>query len=139
MSYTLFCDPETDEGRSRTKQSFSEDANINNIMARWEATGMPPHDRNGPGVYADFSEAQEFSEAMIAVQNAQEAFMSLPASVRKFFEHDPAKLIAFVSDPANLPEAEKLGLLEKEKAEPGASHIPQGEASSEPKTPSEDG
>lgn len=137
MSYALFFDKDSEEGRSRTKQSFARDADINNIVARWRDTGLPPHDRNGPGVYADFTSAVAFDEAQVQIQAAQEAFMSLPAHVRSRFNNDPAELIDFVDQVDNLPEAEKLGLLRPEYAESGGSSAPQDEDPSDENCPDE--
>lgn len=96
---------------SLTKQSFSEDCDINVIMARFEKTGVLPSSVNDSPRYGDFSDVVDYDESLRVVMEADEAFMSLPAKVRARFQNDPSELIEFVRDPANMQEARDLGLL----------------------------
>ena len=48
---------------------------------------------------------------------AQDEFEALPAQIRARFDNDPAKLIEFLENSENRPEAEELGLVEKVAAE----------------------
>ena len=45
--------------------------------------------------------------------------MLLPAQMRSRFNNDPAELLKFIKDPANLDEAVKLGILVKKEAPKG--------------------
>jgi phage internal scaffolding protein len=96
---------------SRTVQSEAETVNINSIVARARAGGSVPGLEGRQPRYIDVSEVGDYREALHRVRAAQEAFMELPAIVRARFENDPARLLVFLGDPANRPEAEKLGLV----------------------------
>lgn len=96
---------------TRTRQSEAAACNINNIMRRYEKTGViPPAKRNA--FYADVSTMGDYRTALHQVQSAQDYFMSLPAKLRSRFENDAAAFLDFVSDPANRDEMVELGLIE---------------------------
>ena len=96
---------------SRTKQSFREECDINVLMAKYQKQGVISHVNPRQPVYADVTAALPFQEALAVVQAAQAAFSQLPATVRSRFENDPGRFVEFCSDPANLDEMGKLGLL----------------------------
>lgn len=100
------------QGESLTIQSMAEDADINVMMARFGVTGKMPENVRTP-TYGDFSGINDFQSAMNAITEAQEAFMELPASLRARFENNPQRLLEFVSNNDNIPEARKLGLLKE--------------------------
>lgn len=98
-------------GESRTKQAFRDECNINNIMRKFEKTGMVDHVRTVNGSYDDFTNTPvDYHDAMNIVVNAQNMFMTVPAKVRARFGNDPGAFISFVEDPANREECVKLGL-----------------------------
>lgn len=99
------------KGSSRTLQNFKDECNINNIMKKFERTGMLNHARQYEGGYGDFTDAPvDFQEAMNIVLDAEKMFATVPAKVRKEFDNDPGKFLAFVDDPKNLDRARELGL-----------------------------
>lgn len=100
------------ETHSLAKQSFAAECDINNILKKFEKTGMVEHVKQHHGHYGDFIDAPDYLTAMTAIVEAQEAFDSLPANVRKRFANDPAQFLEFVHDPDNRDEMQKLGLLE---------------------------
>ncbi len=102
----------TTPGKSRTHQSFADDADINTIMGQYRKTGFVTNVKLGTPVYADFSNADDYRTSVNEIKRAQNLFMSLPARVRARVDNDPAKLIAFVEDPANADELVQLGLAE---------------------------
>lgn len=100
---------------SRAKQSFSKDADINNIMGRYRRTGVlvDPTTVNvyrRPN-YGDFSDLVDLPVLLDRIREADRSFMVLPASVRERFDNDVSKLLDFVSDDKNVEEAVKLELL----------------------------
>lgn len=104
---------------SRTKQSFEEESNINNIVARYKKIGGDPDDLltptfapMSPKAFADVSAATDYHTALNVVAEAQERFDSLPATVRERFKNDPGDFAAFMADEKNLPEAVKLGIVQ---------------------------
>jgi len=82
---------------SLTKQSFQKECDINNIMARYQKTGVIEHFSRHAQQYSD-TDGQTFTEAMQTVANAQSMFEELPSKARAYFEHDPAKFLDFVYD-----------------------------------------
>lgn len=90
--------------------SQREESDINTIVKRFGLTGQIPQAQRMP-VYGDFTEGvSDYRTALDAVNAADRAFMSLSPDVRRRFGGDPQMLLEFVSDPANLEEARKLGL-----------------------------
>lgn len=120
---------------SLTRQEFAEECDINTIMARYNA-----HVIGGPGnlspvepMYVDFAEMpQDLMGYLEFMQNAENAFMSLPAIVRKEFDNNAHEFVAFASDPASLGQMREWGLAppakvpevprEQPPASPGASN-----------------
>lgn len=101
--------------KSRTQQQFKDECDINNILKKYVTTGEFTHLTKKNGVYADFSEIRDYRAMVDTVLYAQNAFMALPAEVRKRFDNDPGSLITFLQDPKNVEEATKLGLVEPKK------------------------
>lgn len=98
------------------QQHYKEECDINNILQKFSITGILPEAPLSPR-YGDFSGIGDYHTALNRVIAAQEEFEALPAQIRARFENDPAKLIEFLDDEANRPEAEKLGLVERAAAE----------------------
>lgn len=101
----------------RTIQSHAEDVDINVIMKRHAVTGTAPGARRIPE-YGDFSQVNDYQEALNQLVIAQEAFLDLPADVREEFANDPGRLYAFLHDPKNLERARELGLVDPEAPPP---------------------
>ena len=95
---------------SKTKQSFAEECDINNIVERFGLTGELPSGIDS-GQFATFESSISYHEAMNSVVQAREAFMQMPAHVRARFGNDPGAFVDFVQDDANRGEAERLGLV----------------------------
>lgn len=103
--------PSNTVGESMTDPSMVAECDINNILLRWQKTGVISHVSQYQGDYGDFlSVPQSYHEAINQVMAADEAFSSLPAAVRKRFGNDPALFLEFVGDPDNVEEMRELGL-----------------------------
>jgi len=96
--------------KSRTQAHFAEQCDVNNIVKKYKVNGFLSHTHGRQGVYGDFSNVTDYQTALQTVIDAQNGFMTLPASVRKKFENDPQQLLTFLSDPKNAQEAFDLGL-----------------------------
>ena len=96
-------------GLSRTKQSFKNECDVNNILKNYNKTGIMPENFN-PGEYRDL-DGTDYQEYMQTVASANSMFEELPSALRKRFKNDPAQLLSFVHDDKNVAEAHKLGLL----------------------------
>ncbi len=133
-----------DPGPGRTKQSFSEESNINLIMKKYEKTGMLDHLNQYEGRYGDFIAAPDYHTAMNSIRSAGEMFMQIPATIRAKFDNDPAQFLAFVQNPDNREQMVEMGLAHHDPADfpdnppPGVTEPggPSG-ASTDPAPPNE--
>lgn len=101
---------------SMARQEFADECDINGIMAKYEKTGMLPVN-GAQASYVDFTAVpSDLQEAMRVMMDADAAFMSLPASVRKEFENDALRFVEYAQDGANLEQLRQWGLAEPEKA-----------------------
>lgn len=130
---------EFDFSQGLTEQHHKDDCDLNIIVKNYVRTGQLPTNQSGPGVFGDFSGAPEdYAEAVRMLDEARTAFAALPSNVRKRFNNDPQQLFAFLDNPDNRAEAEKLGLVatvtddapetrnndSNEKRVPGAASAP---------------
>ena len=115
---------------------MSKDADINNIMKRYERTGLLDHVNQYQGDYGDYTNVPvDYHDALNFVRNSQEMFMTLPAAVRARFDNDPGAFLKFVEDPANADAMVEMGLATKvtDRQGEGASG---GSPEPSPETPS---
>lgn len=124
--------------KSRTKQSFEGETNINNIMRKYEKTGLIEHLNTHRGDYGNFLGYEDYHASLNRIRAAGESFMSLPPRIRTKFDNDPGKFMSFAQDPANLDELVEMGLAisrpgEDAPAPPGSE--PPADPSPEPPTP----
>lgn len=97
-----------------TKQSFRDECDINNIVSRWNKTGVVGSSfNNTPGYYGDVSNVADYHASLNLVLAATQGFNALPSSLRERFNNDPAQLLGFLDNPENRDEAIALGLVAK--------------------------
>lgn len=97
---------------SMTKQSFKDEVNINNIMAKFQKSGAITHYAKHAPNYGDATHI-ELHDALNVVADAETMFEELPSSLRKRFDNNPEKFLEFVQDEKNLEEMRELGLAKK--------------------------
>lgn len=102
------------EDVSLAVQSSKDECDINVIVKRYLKTGILPEVNRG--VYADISAITDLADCMHQAQEAEEAFMLLPAEIRREFDNDPRKLVAFAADDRNYDRAVELGLVEPKRS-----------------------
>ena len=98
-------------GTGKAKQSFKAECDINNIMAKYQKTGLLDHVQKHGAEYG-FATALDFTDAMFVIAKAETMFNELPSSTRTRFDNDAAKFLDFVQNPDNLDEMQELGLAE---------------------------
>lgn len=108
----LSCPEET-----KAQQHFKDECDINEIVRRFGVTGQLPVTLAQP-LQDEFVEVTDYQSALNALIAADDAFMALPAVVRKRFDNDPAAYVDFMSDPKNKDEAIKLGIIPTPPAQP---------------------
>lgn len=124
--YTVNTEP------SKTDQSQKKQCDVNEIIARYKKTGQVSHLAKNQGVYADISEIPDLLTATSNVQKAQDAFMTLPAKIRKMFDNDAIAFVNYMSDPTKVEEQIKLGLrdpLQKDESSSSSSSSPSQQSS----------
>lgn len=99
----------------RTKQSFRNECDINQIMRKYRRTGQltPAGIAARQVVFADVSEIGDYQECQQKIKDADFAFATLSAEVRSRFNNDPGELLDFCADSANKEEAIQLGIIQK--------------------------
>ncbi|QXP07986.1 MAG: internal scaffolding protein [Arizlama microvirus] len=101
---------------SKTKQSFADECDINNVLKRYASTGQLPSIAKSNPRYGDFSSPSDYQNSLNTVLYANEQFSSLPSSVRSKFQNDPIEFLQFAQNPENGAELVKLGLAEHKLA-----------------------
>lgn len=107
---TALCFPSSEGKFGRTKQSFKDECDINNIMSRFARTGVLDFAARNEPRYGDCT-GLDFTESMQRVAAANTLFQELPAKLRDRFKNSPAEFLDFVQNDANREEAMELGLL----------------------------
>ncbi|QXP08422.1 MAG: internal scaffolding protein [Arizlama microvirus] len=97
-----------------TKQSDAKDCDINSIFKKYERSGQLPDMIVRDGRYGDFSEVPDYQDALNIVKTAEDQFKALDVDVRNRFGNDPAAFLAFATDPRNVDELGRMGLLKPE-------------------------
>lgn len=100
----------------RTKQSFKNECDINQIMARYQKTGVLDFTAKHAPQYGDAT-GLEFREGLDVLQRAREMFADLPAKLRAQFNNDPGEFLDFVHNPENVEEMRQMGLLMPEPSQ----------------------
>ena len=115
-------------GESLTQQHFKRETDIVEIIKKHDRTGIIEHVARGVAQYGDYSEVNEYREALDMVNSATANFMNLPADIRKLFDNDPGAFFEFATDPKNEEKMQELGLAEKpEPVRPAADLLPAAE------------
>lgn len=107
------------EGPSMTRQEFAEECDINTIMKRYEGHGQSINGlpSNVEPMYVDFASAPTtLMDYLALMQNAENAFMSLNANVRREFDNDARLFVDFACNPDNLDRMREWGLAPPAKA-----------------------
>ena len=111
-----------------TEQHHKLECDINNIIKKYDRTGLITHVSKIEAKYGDLT-GMDFKIMRDQVANATSMFEALPAEIRKEFDNDPAKLITFMEHPGNRERAIKLGLIDGEWTEETdglGEHVPKG-------------
>jgi phage internal scaffolding protein len=111
------------EGESLTQQHFQPETDIKNIIKKHDRTGIIQHVARGVAQYGDYSEVNEYREALDMVNSANASFMELPAEIRAMFENNAGAFFEFATNPANADEMVQLGLKEAPPS-PEAEAVP---------------
>lgn len=103
--------PVDEDGRPiyMTEQGHKAECDVNNIIRKYDRTGLINHVNQFEAIYGDVSSI-DFREALDLNMRVGKSFNELPSAIRKRFDNDPAAFIAFIEDPKNHEESVTLGL-----------------------------
>lgn len=128
ISVDLSHNPEIPERKSRVKQEFENETNINSIMAKYKKQAIAPQYYDAAAKFGDFSQVPTFQEMNEKVIAAHELFAALPATVRRVFDNDPGQFIAATETKEGIKLLRDLGLGKpQESSSPGDSTVSKSE------------
>lgn len=107
LRVTLDCS----DSENMTKQSHKEECDINNILTQFKRTGIIQHITQQQPIFTDLPDQMDYQQALHLQEQATEAFASLPSTVRRYFENNPAKLLNALGDPEQTSMLQELGIL----------------------------
>lgn len=126
--------PVMNDEPSMAQQHFKDECDINQIMARYQRTGiLTENPGSSRPLFGDFSNVSDFQSAQNAILDVHESFMSLPSSIRARFDNDPGLLLDFLSDEVNRNEAISLGLVNPPRESLDAGNNPPSDSVSDGK------
>ncbi len=99
-----------------TEQAHKDECDVNNIIRKYDKTGVLQHVTNFEAQYGDMT-GTDFKTAQDLIIGANNQFNKLPAEIRKRFKNDPQNLLTFMEKSENREEAITLGLISKTWAE----------------------
>lgn len=103
-------------GPSMTREEFAAECDINTIMKKYAVTGVVGHVNPVQPRFIDAVGVPDLMTALNTMSDAQQAFMQLPAVVRREFDNDAMEFVKFASESENLPKLRQWGLAAPEKA-----------------------
>jgi phage internal scaffolding protein len=97
-------------GDSLTQQSHASAADVRNIIKQYDRTGLIANVNKGIAQYGDYSEINEYAEALNMVREANESFAQIPSEIRQQFGNDAGVFFEFATDPKNKEKMIEMGL-----------------------------
>lgn len=114
-------DEETGEVINRTRQEFRQECDLNWIISRYTPEALIESYNSFKGHFGDYSEVPDYGVARERVKELNAWFDSLPAKIRRKFNHSVCECVDFLEDRANFDEAVSLGLLEEANVDKASS------------------
>lgn len=99
-------------GDSLTQQSHAAAADVRNIIKQYDRTGLIANVNKGIAQYGDYSEINEYAEALNIVIQANESFAEIPSHIREQFDNNAGLFFEFATNPKNKEKMIEMGLAE---------------------------
>lgn len=109
-------------GEAITKQSFAGACDVNEVMRRWEVTGVLDHVNTAQAIYLDCAGPDGLQDMFSRVADAEAKFMELPSEVRALVDNDASRFVEYLTNPENLEECRRVGILPKEEERDTGRH-----------------
>lgn len=113
------------------QRHMKDEVDVNNIMRKYQKTGLVNHVNRYQGNYGNFTNMPTFHEAYQKVLDAKEMFLTLPSTIREKFANDPGLFLEYVDDPENAEGMKELGLIPAGGPSPEPAPIKEPEPSPE--------
>lgn len=95
---------------SMTRQEFAPECDINTLMERYEKSGVISHVNRAQPVYMDMTVLPDLREGLDLMREATNAFLALPAKVRREFDNDPVQFVEYAQNTENIERMREWGL-----------------------------
>lgn len=105
--------PDGSKQIGRTKQSFKEEADINNIVKKHGREIIKRNAEAAVQAYGDFTEINEYQDAQNLVIKSNQNFEKLPSAIRRKFGNNAGEFLEFATNPKNQDELVQMGLADK--------------------------
>lgn len=123
------------KSESRTVQADVENAEIKNILRRYEGTGVLDMLQRADLQFKDVSEFQNLSDALQQLKQAEAEFMQMPPQIRDVFDNDAAVWLDSAHDGLSQDQSDRLhrlGLLDRVPPPPANPAVPPADPPSAP-------
>lgn len=98
------------EGESLTEQQYAEESLMINKIRKYDSQGFFDSINRNPGQFTDFTQVRDLADAIDQIEEARDAFQTIPSDVRKKFNNSASEFFNFASQESNYDELVKLGL-----------------------------
>lgn len=117
---------------SMTKQSMANGTKVDQILRQYQTRGVNSNDvglfqRNVlAGEFGIADTTYDYQTQLNRIIEIKEKFGRLPSSIRDKFRNDPAVMLRYMADPANMAECVKMKLFRSDEApkETGGANTP---------------
>ncbi|WNK13458.1 MAG: internal scaffolding protein [Microvirus sp.] len=94
-----------------TKQAHKAECDIHNILGQYKRTGIINHTAPHQPKYQELPDNFDYQEALAITAQADQAFATLPSSVRERYQHSPANFLAALQTPSEEEFLRSVGVL----------------------------
>lgn len=98
-----------DTGDGLTEQNHKAEVDVNNIVRKYNKTGLIDHLNTFEQKYADVT-GYDYQESMNTVSAANSLFENMPSVIRNKFGNNVGAFLNFVDNPDNHAEMVEMGL-----------------------------
>lgn len=101
---------------SRTKQSFRDEVDINQIVARGRSGAALTHLAKGVPRYMDVADVGDYKGALDMIRSMDGYFAGLPSKARAAFKNDPREFLEAMETQEGRDILVELGMIQEPKA-----------------------
>lgn len=114
-------------GDSMVRQAFKDEADINNIVARYEVSGQLPLTEQ-QARFGDVSDVRDYKASLDFVREATEDLEAMPQDARVRFFEDPRQFMSDLENAKNRDDLVQLGIFDApESPEPDVAPVVEAE------------